>query len=186
MCRCKTIKLLCPVSSIIDRSLAPARATVVATPARKLCLEYWCGFCGSKTVSHESDNFSALNRRVVTVSRNIFLQSEATLTHLDIYRSESIILTRLHIPTATAINHMISSFLLPLLLSLDVDNSVGEVYEVCDWRHKPEKSPVIWCIKCKDFRDIKKCKRVMRTVFAVTHVGLFPYGLCHKHNNNDE
>ena len=84
---------------------------------------------------------------------------------------------------------MISSFLLPILLSLEVDNSVREayeMYEVCDWRHKPEQSPVIWCIKCKDFRDIKKCKRVMRTVFAVTHVGLFPYGLCHKHNNNDE
>lgn len=101
----------------------------------------------------------------------------------------SIILARLHIPTTTAINHMILSFLLPLLLSLEVDNSVSqacEVYEVCDWRHKPEKSPVIWCIKCKDFRDIKKSKRVMRTVFAVTHVGLFPYGLCHKHHDSDE
>lgn len=103
--------------------------------------------------------------------------------------SLSIILATLHIPTTTAMNHMLSSFLLRVLLGLEADNSVSEackVYEVSDWRHQPEKSPLIWCIKCKDFKDINRSKRVMRTVFAVTHMGVFPYGMCHKHLDFNE
>lgn len=50
-----------------------------------------------------------------------------------------------------------------------------------DYRHKPQESPVVWCLVCNRIVNAKDAWKKMSTVFCVTKTGIYPYGKCALH-----
>lgn len=50
-----------------------------------------------------------------------------------------------------------------------------------DYRHKPEESPVVWCLVCNGLVNAANASKTMSTVFSVTKTGIYPYGKCNLH-----
>ena len=49
-----------------------------------------------------------------------------------------------------------------------------------DYRTKPEESPIAWCIQHQKFEPISVNTKLMRTVFRVHTIGIFPYCWCNE------
>ncbi|MBX5437547.1 MAG: hypothetical protein IRZ33_10080 [Alicyclobacillaceae bacterium] len=50
-----------------------------------------------------------------------------------------------------------------------------------DYRNKPAESPFAWCLGCRRLVPVDEWTRVMRTAFKLDRLGLFPYGICQVH-----
>lgn len=46
-----------------------------------------------------------------------------------------------------------------------------------DYRENPQDSPKVWCISCRKLVVVHDCHVIMKTVFAVTSSGVYPYAV---------
>ncbi|MCF8563642.1 hypothetical protein LLE49_02670 [Alicyclobacillus tolerans] len=51
-----------------------------------------------------------------------------------------------------------------------------------DYRNNAKDSPLIWCIECRTLVSSEQAQHIMHTVFRVEPEGVFPFGICQKHN----